>query len=268
MRRLTPRLFKLSLSFTLAISLLARADATTAPIYGYKVVAKYPHSTDNYTEGFFYLDGMFYEGTGIKGRSAVLVIDPKTGKTLQHRSLPPEYFGEGIVDWGPNIYEWTWTSHICFVYDRFSLQPVKQFTYTGEGWGMTRTAKELITSDGSATLRFRDPNTFRETRHILVKDGSKVIDQLNELEFIKGEIYANIWHSDMIARISPRDGHVIAWIDLTGLLPSNEMIDAESVLNGIAYDPQHDRLFVTGKQLPTVFEIKVIQRTLEKERAR
>jgi glutaminyl-peptide cyclotransferase len=138
---------------------------------------------------------------------------------------------------------------------------VTNFTYEGEGWGMTRTANELITSDGTATLRFRDPNTFRETHQILVKDGNKITDQLNELEFIKGEIYANVWHSDMIARISPRDGHVIAWVDLKGLLPSNQRIDAESVLNGIAYDPQHDRLFVTGKQWPTVFEIKVIRHT-------
>jgi glutamine cyclotransferase len=123
---------------------------------------------------------------------------------------------------------------------------------------MTRTSKELITSDGTATLRFRDPNTFREVRHIVVKEGSKTIDQLNELEFIKGEIYANVWHSDRIAKISPIDGHVVAWIDLTGLLPAEQIIDAESVLNGIAYDAQHDRLFVTGKQWPKVFEIKVI----------
>jgi glutamine cyclotransferase len=125
---------------------------------------------------------------------------------------------------------------------------------------MTRTANELITSDGTATLRFRDPETFRETRHILVKDGARIINQLNELEFIKGEIYANVWHSEMIARISPEDGHVIAWIDLSGLLPANQKIDAESVLNGIAYDSAHDRLFVTGKQWPTIFEIKVIER--------
>jgi glutaminyl-peptide cyclotransferase len=250
-----------SLILTLVISLLTGSYASAAPIYGYKVVAKYPHSTDNYTEGFFYLDGVFYEGTGINGRSAIMAIDPETGRKLQHRDLPPQYFGEGIVDWGPNIYEWTWKSNICFVYDRFSLQLVKQFTYTGEGWGMTRTMKEIITSDGSATLRFRDPNTFRETHHILVKDGSKIIDQLNELEFIKGEIYANVWHSDMIAQISPRDGHVIAWINLTGLLPSDQRINTESVLNGIAYDSQHDRIFVTGKQWPAVFEIKVVQRT-------
>jgi glutamine cyclotransferase len=257
---------KIFLSFALVISLLYGGSSAAAPSYGYKVVAKYPHSTDSYTEGFFYLDGMFYEGTGIKGRSAVLVIDPKTGRSVQRRDLPAEYFGEGIVDWGPNIYEWTWKSHVCFVYDRLSLRPVKQFTYSGEGWGMTRTKKELITSDGTATLRFRDPHTFRETHHIVVKEGSIIVDRLNELEFIKGEIYANVWHSNMIARISPHDGHVIAWIDLTGLLPPDQMIDAESVLNGIAYDPRHDRLFVTGKQWPTVFEIKVIQRTVTDKR--
>ena len=134
------------------------------------------------------------------------------------------------------------------------------FTYTGEGWGMTRTAKELITSDGTATLRFRDPETFRETRHIVVKDGSKVISQLNELEFIKGEIYANVWHSDMSARISPRDGHVIAWIDLKGLLPPEQRIDDEAVLNGIAYDAKYERIFVTGKRWPNVFQIEIMQR--------
>jgi glutamine cyclotransferase len=234
--------------------------ATAAPTLGYKVVARYPHSTESYTEGFLYLDGLFYEGTGIAGQSALLAIQPETGKPVQKRALAPEYFGEGIVDWGPNIYQWTWKSQICFVYDRFSLRPVNQLSYTGEGWGMTRTAKELITSDGSATLRFRDPTTFKETHHIVVKDGERTIDELNELEFIKGEIYANVWHSDRIARISPRDGHVIAWIDLTGLLPDDQKINEESVLNGIAYDAKRDRLFVTGKQWPTIFEIKVVPR--------
>ena len=129
---------------------------------------------------------------------------------------------------------------------------------------MTRTTKEIITSDGSATLRFRDPATFKETRHIVVKDGTNSINQLNELEYIKGEIYANIWHSDLIARISPQDGHVIGWIDLTGLLPPNQKVDGESVLNGIAYDAKHDRLFVTGKQWPSIFEIRIVKRTSEK----
>ncbi len=250
----------LAASLALAVCLLSTDGAAAAPTMGYKVVARYPHSTDSYTEGFLYLDGLFYEGTGIAGHSALLAIEPETGKPVQKRELAPQYFGEGIVDWGPNIYQWTWKSQICFVYDRFSLRPVKQLTYTGEGWGMTRTAKELITSDGTATLRFRDPDSFKETRHILVKDGAKVIDELNELEFIKGEIYANVWHSDMIARIDPRDGHVIAWIDLTGLLPPDQKMNEESVLNGIAYDAKRDRLFVTGKQWPTVFEIKVVPR--------
>ncbi len=228
-----------------------------APISGYKVVATYPHATSSYTEGLFYLDGLFYEGTGMNGESAVLAIQPETGQILQKVSLPPQYFGEGIVNWGPNIYEWTWESHICFVYDRFSLRLIKQFSYTGEGWGMTHTRREIITSDGSDTLRFRDPLTFKETHHIVVKDGTRLIDQLNELEYVKGEIYANVWHSDLIARISPRDGHVIGWIDLTGLMPADKRINQDSVLNGIAYDAQKDRLFVTGKQWPNVFEIKI-----------
>jgi glutaminyl-peptide cyclotransferase len=248
------------LSFTMVALLLGGSYADAAPVYGYRVVATFPHSTDSYTEGFFYLDGIFYEGIGISGHSAVLAVAPETGRILLRHDLAPEYFGEGIVDWGPYVYEWTWKSHVCFVYDRFSLQLVKRFTYTGEGWGMTRTAKELITSDGTATLRFRDPETFRETRHIIVKDGSKVISQLNELEFIKGEIYANVWHSDMIARISPGDGHVIAWIDLKGLLPPEQRIDDEAVLNGIAYDAKYERIFVTGKRWPNVFQIEITQR--------
>jgi glutamine cyclotransferase len=229
-----------------------------APVEGYKVVATYPHSTSSYTEGFFYLDGLFYEGTGMVGRSAVMAIDPATGSVRQRHDLPPPYFGEGIVDWGPYIYEWTWESHVCFVYDRFSMRTVKQFSYTGEGWGMTRTQTELITSDGTATLRFRDPKTFKETRHIVVTDEGKKVELLNEVEFIHGEIFANVWHTDRIARISPKDGHVIAWIDFAGLLPASEMVDAESVLNGIAYDAAHDRIFVTGKQWPKIFEIKVV----------
>ena len=245
----------------------AGPNAAPAPVSGYRVVATYPHSTESYTEGFFYLDGLFYEGTGLKGNSAVLVEQPETGKILQRRELPGEYFGEGIINWGSNLYEWTWQSHICFVYDRFSLRPIKQFAYTGEGWGMTRTATEIITSDGTDTLRFRNPESFQETRHIVVHDGAQKIDQLNELEFIQtgkagGEIYANVWHSDRIARISLRDGHVIGWIDLSGILPDEQKINAESVLNGIAYDAKGDRLFVTGKQWPKVFEIKIVPKAV------
>lgn len=252
----------LRLASSLALSvMLLNTGCKAAPVDGYKIVATYPHSTDSYTEGFFYLDGLFYEGTGLKGHSALLVVQPATGKTVQRLDLPPQYFGEGIVNWGPNLYMWTWQTHVGFIYDRFSLRPIGQFTYTGEGWGMTRNATEIITSDGSDTLRFRNPTTFKETHHIVVKDGLKHIRLLNELEYIKGEIYANVWHTDRIARISPRDGHVLGWIDLTGLLPDDQRVNSESVLNGIAYDAQHDRLFVTGKQWPKIFEIKIEPRT-------
>jgi glutamine cyclotransferase len=239
---------------------LGPMHSVAAPVLGYQVIAKYPHSVDSYTEGFFYLEGLFYEGTGLQGHSSLLAIQPETGKPVQQVDLPAQYFGEGIVDWGRNIYEWTWQSHICFVYDRFSFRLVKQFSYTGEGWGMTHTGKEIVTSDGTSTLRFRDPDTFKETRHIVVKDGTREIDQLNELEYIKGAIYANVWHMDRIAEISPKDGHVIAWIDLAGLLPESQRVNQESVLNGIAYDALRDRLFVTGKQWPAVFEIRVVSR--------
>jgi len=236
----------------------AAVSWASAPVLGYRIVSKLPHSTDNYTEGFFYRDGLFYEGTGLKGHSELLVTQPETGKVMQKLELAPQYFGEGIVDWGPDVYEWTWQSHIGFVYDRFSLRKIREFTYTGEGWGMTRTATQIVTSDGTSTLRFRDPASFKEVRHIVVRDGKQPVQELNELEFIKGEIYANVWHTDRIARISPRDGHVIAWIDLSGLLPDDQRVNGESVLNGIAYDAQHDRLFVTGKQWPAIFEIKVV----------
>jgi glutaminyl-peptide cyclotransferase len=258
------RMLPMALMAALLPALCFAAGPVPVPIDGYKVVATYPHSTQNYTEGFFYRDGLFYEGTGMLGRSALLVTEPQTGKVVQRRDLDAKYFGEGIIDWGPNLYQWTWESHTGFVYDRFSMRLLRQFTYAGEGWGMTRTAKEIITSDGTATLRFRDPLTFAETRHILVRDGATPIAQLNELEYIKGEIYANVWHSERIARISPKDGRVIAWIDLKGILPDDQRVDAESVLNGIAYDAEHDRLFVTGKQWPKIFEIKIVPKPAPK----
>lgn len=242
----------------LASFFFATALHAATPVDTYRVVAKFPHSISSYTEGFFYLDGLFYEGTGMIGRSALLAIDPATGQVRQRHDLPAQYFGEGIVDVGPDIYEWTWQSHIGFVIDRFTLQPVRQFTYTGEGWGMTRTATEIITSDGTATLRFRDPRTFKELRHIGVTDAGQPVQLLNELEYIHGEIYANVWHTNRIARISPSTGKVLRWLDLTGLLPASQMVDAESVLNGIAYDSKGDRLFVTGKQWPTIFQIKIL----------
>jgi len=246
-------------ALALAASLFA-TSVMAAPVSGYRVVATFPHSTDSFTEGFFYLDGLFYEGTGRNGLSAVLATEPRTGRIVRKVSLSAAYFGEGVVDWGPYIYEWTWQSHVGIVYDRATFKPLKQFSYTGEGWGMTRNASQIITSDGTATLRFRDPRNFHEVRSIVVKDGGKAVEPLNELEYVKGEIYANIWMTDRIARISPLDGHVIGWIDLAGLRPVQTMADQDDVLNGIAYDAKRDRLFVTGKQWPTIFEIKLVPR--------
>lgn len=231
--------------------------APPTPVYGYTVVATYPHSTNNYTEGFFYKDGKFYEGTGMEGRSGIQVLDPATGNVLQRHDLASNFFGEGIIDVGSTILQWTWQTHLGVVMDAKTLKPLRTFSYTGEGWGMTRDAKDLITSDGTDTLRFRNPATFAEVRHIQVKDNGKPIDQLNELEYIKGEIWANVWHQERIARISPADGHVIAWVDVTGILPKSQKRDEESVLNGIAYDAAKDRIFLTGKQWPTIFEIKL-----------
>lgn len=232
-------------------------SAMGAPVQGYRVVARLPHSTHNYTEGLLFRDGLLYEGTGLNGHSAVIASEPVTGHVVREVQLAPQFFGEGIVDWGPYLYEWTWQSHVCLVYERASLRYVKQFAYAGEGWGMTRNEHEIVSSDGSATLTFRDPETFRPKRQITVRDGDRAIRDLNELEWVKGEIYANVWHTDRIARISPADGRVLGWIDLARLIPPEERLDAESVLNGIAYDAKRDRLFVTGKQWPTIFEIKL-----------
>lgn len=251
MRR--PRLFRL---LSIAAALVA-VSALAAPVSGYKVVAKFPHSTANFTEGLFYADGLFYEGTGLVGHSAVIATSPRTGKVVRRVELPAPYFGEGVVDWGPNIYEWTWQTHLGIVYDRASFKPLKRFAYDGEGWGMTRNARQIITSDGTPTLRFRDPATFKVTRSLVVKDDGVPVQELNELEYVKGEILANVWMTDRIARISPVDGHVIGWIDLTGLLPAGQRVDENAVLNGIAYDAAKDRLFVTGKLWPAIFEIRI-----------
>lgn len=235
----------------------ASALAQAAPSYGYSIVARYPHSTQSYTEGFLYKDGKFYEGTGMEGRSGIQVLDPATAKVLNRRDMSNSFFGEGIVDWKGTMLQWTWQTHIGVVMDLATLKPLRTFNYSGEGWGMTRDDHRLITSDGSDTLRFRNPETFAEIGHIRVTDNGKPVDQLNELEYIKGEIWANVWHQERIARISPKDGHVISWVDVTGILPKSQKRDDESVLNGIAYDAAKDRIFITGKQWPTIFEIRV-----------
>ncbi|HTA80634.1 MAG TPA: glutaminyl-peptide cyclotransferase [Terracidiphilus sp.] len=224
----------------------------------YRVVHSYPHDSQAFTQGLIYLDGHLYESTGLEGKSSLREEDLETGSILQFHDVPSRYFAEGLTDWGNTLIQLTWQSHVAFVYDRTTFHFLRSFQYDGEGWGLTHDSKSLILSDGSATLKFFDPTTFHQTRTIEVKDHGKPVTQLNELEYIHGEIYANIWHADRIARISPATGAVLGWIDLSGLLPASEHSTAEAVLNGIAYDAAHDRLFVTGKLWPKIFEIQVM----------
>jgi glutamine cyclotransferase len=224
----------------------------------YKVLHTYPHDSSAYTQGLIYLDGHLYESTGLNGRSSLRMVDLETGRALQSAPVPSQYFAEGLTNWGSTLIQLTWQSHIAFVYDRFSFRLLRTFHYDGEGWGLTQDGKNLILSDGSATLRFLDPATFQVARSIVVNDQGSPINQLNELEYVHGEIYANVWHTDRIARIAPSTGKVLGWIDLSGLLPADQHPDPEAVLNGIAYDAEHDRLFVTGKLWPELFEIRII----------
>jgi glutamine cyclotransferase len=233
-----------------------RVVKESAPTEGYRVVHVYPHDSSAFTQGLVMVDGMLYEGTGLNGRSSVRAVDLATGRVIQSVKVPDKYFGEGLTDWGSNLVELTWMAHRGFVYDRFSMRLIRTFEYKGEGWGLTHDRHDLIMSDGTPVLRFLDPVTFKVVRTLAVSDGGRPVKELNELEYIHGEIYANIWQKDRIARISPATGKVIAWIDLSGLL--DERTDGNAVLNGIAYDQKNDRLFVTGKLWPKLFEIRLV----------
>jgi glutamine cyclotransferase len=225
---------------------------------GYRVVHTYPHDPQAYTQGLIFEDGHLYESTGLNGQSSLRMVDLNSGRVLQKVSVPSQYFAEGLTSWGSTLIQLTWQSHIAFVYDRFSFRQLRTLNYDGEGWGLTEDGKDLILSDGTATLRFLEPVTFHEVRRVEVRDGGDKVDQLNELEYVHGQIYANVWHTDRIARISPATGKVLGWIDLRGILAKGQVTDPEAVLNGIAYDAAHDRLFVTGKLWPSLFEIKVV----------
>ncbi len=228
-----------------------------APVYGYRIVRTFPHDPEAFTQGLIFRDGVFYEGTGLNGRSSLRKVTVETGNVLQIKTTPSEYFGEGITDWKGSLVQLTWRSEIGFVYDLSSFERTKTFQYTGEGWGLTHDGSRLIMSDGSAALRSLDPATFKETGRITVRDGGSPVENLNELEYVKGEIYANVWQTDRIARINPKSGRVTGWIDLSGLLTPAERAGTD-VLNGIAYDAARDRLFVTGKLWPKVFEITLV----------
>ncbi len=238
----------------------ARSSAAShaTPVETYRIVHAYPQDASAFTQGLVYVDGMLYEGTGLPGRSSIRMVDLKTGRVLQKHDLPAQYFGEGLTDWGSNLIELTWKSHVGFVYDRFSFRLLRTFPYPGEGWGLTHDGQHLILSDGTAVLRLLDPTTFLQVGRITVTDRGRPVLNLNELEYVHGEIYANIWQTGRIARISPRTGNVLAWIDLAGLLPAEQRANGDAVLNGIAYDSKHDRLFVTGKLWPQLFEIRLV----------
>ena len=228
--------------------------------YGYRIVHTYSHDPAAFTQGLIYLDGFLYESTGLNGKSSLRKVDLKSGKILQQHDLPQNLFGEGLTNWGSTLVQLTWKAHTGFVYDRTSFSLLRTFHYPWEGWGLTQDGTNLILSDGSSTLHFLDAKDFHEVRHIVVTDGGVEVHDLNELEYIHGEIYANIWQTDYIAIVSPKDGHVTGWIDLTGLLPDTERANSDAVLNGIAYDAAHDRLFVTGKLWPELFEIQLIRK--------
>ncbi len=210
-----------------------------------------------FTQGLQYVDGVLYEGTGQNGQSGIRKVELETGKVLQHQPLDAKYFGEGITVWQNTIVQITWQSEIGFVYDKASFKQLKSFSYTGEGWGLTNDGTRLIMSDGTAYIRFLDPATLKETGRVMVKDNGVAISKLNELEFVKGEIVANVWQTSRLVRISPKTGEVLGWIDLAGLLDPRDAIGTD-VLNGIAYDAKGDRLFVTGKWWPKLFEIKLV----------
>jgi glutamine cyclotransferase len=253
------------LAIVSVISLVIASHPQT-PVDSYEVLHVYPHDPEAFTQGLLYVDGHLYESTGRNGQSSLRMVDLTTGRVLQKYDLPAEYFGEGLTDWDSDLIQLTWTTGKAFIYDRFSFSMRRTMRYKGEGWGLTRDEKNLILSDGSSILRFLDPQSFREVRRLLVTDGDKPVKNLNELEYVRGEIYANIWEIDRIARISSRTGKVIAWIDLSGLIDKRRLTDPDAVLNGIAYDAKADRLFVTGKLWPNLFEIRIIGRAAKLKR--
>ena len=255
--------FRFALSLPLALAVVSAAQSSpdrTAhpPEYTFEVVNRFPHDATAFTQGFAYYGGYFYEGTGRNGKSSLRQVRVESGEVVRKVDLPQEFFGEGITVLGDRIFQLTWLSHTGFVYDSKTFQKLRSFQYEGEGWGLATDGHDLFLSNGSSEIKVYDPGTSRVKRRIKVRDGKTAVEQLNELEFVEGEIFANVWHSERIARISPPTGEVVGWINLSGLLGPFYHLDAEAVLNGIAYDAEHKRLFVTGKLWPSIFEIRIV----------
>nr|WP_315260122.1 glutaminyl-peptide cyclotransferase [uncultured Duganella sp.] len=244
-------------AFLPAVTLASAA----VPTYDYKLVRSYPHDAQAFTQGLLYRDGFLYESTGLNGKSSIRKVDLASGKVLQSQNIPPQHFGEGLTSWGDTLVSITWQTQTGFVFDLKTFEVKSQFAYPGEGWGLASNGKELILSDGSATLRFLDPKTFLEVRRVKVTADGIAVNQLNELEVVEGEIYANIWHTNTIARIDQGTGKITGWIDFGKLYAdAGKGPNGENVMNGIAYDADKKRLFVTGKLWPKIYEVKIVPR--------
>lgn len=226
-----------------------------APVQAVRVVRSYPHDPRAFTQGLVFRNGELLESTGRFGESSLRRVKIETGEVLQRVDVPKEFFAEGLAVLGDRAFQLTWQNGQGFIYDVNTFKQLGTFPYEGEGWGLTTDGTSLILSDGTAVLRFLDPRSFAVTRSVEVKNGAELVDQLNELEWVRGEIWANVWHKDWIARIDPKDGHVIGWLDVGQLLPEATAADPEAVPNGIAFDAASGRLFVTGKLWSRLFEI-------------
>ena len=229
------------------------------PLYTYRVINLYPHDRNAFTQGLVFENDFLYEGTGLHEKSSLRKVELATGSVIQMKELPRKFFGEGVTIYENRIIQLTWRSHTGFVYDKESFALLQEFSYPMEGWGITHDGSHLIMSDGTSTLHFLDPHTFKEVDQITVTDANGLVSKLNELEYVKGEIYANVWPTERVAMIKPHTGQVSGWIKLSGLLRKEDYDTPMDVLNGIAYDEKDDRLFVTGKWWPTLFEIKLIR---------
>jgi glutamine cyclotransferase len=232
-------------------------DPTLEPQYTYHVVNKYPHDSEAFTQGLVYYNGFFYEGTGLRGESSLRIVEPITGKNIKRINLSPEFFGEGVTILDGLVYQLTWREHTGFIYD-LELNQVGTWSIANEGWGLTENGTHLIMSDGTSTLSIIDPENLAVTDTIAITSQGEDITRINELEYIEGYVYANIWQTEQIVIIDLVTGYVVSWIDLTGLKDQLDYINNIDVLNGIAYDQETGRIFVTGKKWPNLFEIKLI----------